>query len=185
MTSSLYLPSLYILVCATVFGTFIWATNGHFLQGTKTIATYLIYLFSVATFVFGAVSAFRNTSTPWQIGLGLLLSTLGAALFWWTIQMTRAQGFYLAYAKESPTAFVTTGPYMLVRHPFYVAYLLFWLGMLVAAPWWPTLGCLLILLYLYIVAARGEEMKFEQTEFAEEYRKYKESVRFMIPNPWR
>ncbi|HRW07461.1 MAG TPA: methyltransferase [Caldilineaceae bacterium] len=185
MIAILYLLHLYLLGCAAVFGTFIWATNGHFLQGTKTTATYLIYLFSVATFVFGAVSAFMNTPTPWQIGLGFLLSALGTALFFWTIHTTRARGFYLAYAKEYPTAFVNAGPYLLVRHPFYVAYLLFWLGMLVAAPWWPTLGCLLILLYLYVVAARGEELKFEQSEFAEEYGRYKDSVGFMMPIPWR
>lgn len=126
MIAILYLPHLYVLVCAAVFGTFIWATNGHFRQGTKTIATYLIYLFSVATFACGSVGAFLNTSTPWKIGLGFLLSALGAALFFWTIDTTRARGFYLAYAKEYPTAFVNAGPYLLVRHPFYVAYLLFW-----------------------------------------------------------
>ncbi len=76
---------LYLLGCATVFGAFIWATKGHFVQGTKTIPTYLIYLFSVATFVCGVVALFLQPPSVWRMGLGTLVSLLGAALFFWTV----------------------------------------------------------------------------------------------------
>ena len=101
---------LYVLGCTIVFGAFIWATKAHFVQGTKTTATDLIYLFSVATFIFGSVGALIKPLSVWQMTLGVLISALGAALFFWTVQTTRNRGLYLAYAKESPMILVSQGP---------------------------------------------------------------------------
>ena len=172
---------LCVLGWSAVFGTFIWATKGHFRQGTQTISTRLIYLFSVATFVCGSVAVFHQLPPAWRMVLGTLISVLGVALFFWAITATRARDFYLAYAREKPRTLVTRGPYAIVRHPFYLAYLLFWTGMYVTAPWWPTLACLSALLWLYVVAARNEEANFAETEFAQAHQKYKQSVGFLMP----
>ena len=173
---------LFLLGWAMIFGAFVWATQAHFAQGTKTIATFLIYLFSVATFVCGSVAVVVQPLALWQMSLGALISLLGAALFYWAIHVTRAHNFHLAYAREKPQTLVTRGPYAIVRHPFYLAYLMFWVGMYVTAPWWPTLACLLALLWLYVVAARTEETRFAETEFAQAHQKYKQSVGFLTPN---
>jgi protein-S-isoprenylcysteine O-methyltransferase Ste14 len=75
---------------------------------------------------------------------------------------------------------VTTGIYGHVRHPQYLGFLLFTLGMNIL---WITISALLlwpILAILYYRLAKAEEKEMEKN-FGEEYRKYERTVPMFIP----
>ena len=75
---------------------------------------------------------------------------------------------------------ITTGPYSRVRHPMYTVYLIFNLGMLLAAANW-----LLILIILAGVLVLYPRMLAEENmlldEFGEEYRAYMQQTGRLIP----
>ena len=84
-----------------------------------------------------------------------------------------------------PAHLMTTGPYRVVRHPFYCSYLLVWLAGLVAtAKWWLALT-VAIMVAIYLRAARFEERKFLDSALARHYRDYQARTGQLVPNPWK
>jgi protein-S-isoprenylcysteine O-methyltransferase Ste14 len=81
---------------------------------------------------------------------------------------------------EAKGEIVTTGIYAHVRHPQYLGFLLFTLGMNLE---WMTFFTVLlwpVIVVLYYRLAKSEE-KDAEAEFGEEYREYKRSVPMFIP----
>ena len=76
---------------------------------------------------------------------------------------------------------VTSGPYRVVRHPFYTSYLIFWVAMTLGA--WSVWGIavLVLLTAMYTVAARTEEAKFAATPMAGEYAEYRKRAGMFWP----
>ncbi len=76
---------------------------------------------------------------------------------------------------------VTTGPYRLVRHPMYVAYLMFFLGLLAVSKNLAFgLSGAAIILSLMVIRIRYEEASLLE-RFGEEYARYAESVPRFFP----
>jgi protein-S-isoprenylcysteine O-methyltransferase Ste14 len=75
----------------------------------------------------------------------------------------------------------TAGPYRLVRHPIYAAYLLAWCaGAAIAGQPWllaPVLGMGLF----YVSAARQEETSFLASAFAIPYSEYRRRTGMFVP----
>src|SRR5687767_7646044 len=64
--------------------------------------------------------------------IGVLLLAASLALFWATVGVNLGRPLSLAFSRDQPAHLVTVGPYKLVRHPFYLAYTLAWVGGTVA-----------------------------------------------------
>jgi len=80
-----------------------------------------------------------------------------------------------------PKALITSGPFALVRHPFYISYSIAWLAAPVATHG-PLIGVFsLIVIAIYIVAARREEKQLED-RFGEAYRTYKRGTGMVVPS---
>jgi protein-S-isoprenylcysteine O-methyltransferase Ste14 len=74
----------------------------------------------------------------------------------------------------------TDGPYARVRHPFYLAYCLGWLGTAVAAgpiQWIPAI----LLIAWYYRTAREEERHFAASGLSAEYARYRERTGLILP----
>ena len=87
-----------------------------------------------------------------------------------------------AYSERSGEI-VTSGPYSIVRHPFYLSYSLTWIGSLIifdSIYLWGSTG---ILILLYFFSARAEEAAVLKSENAEKYRQYKKRVGMFLPVP--
>jgi protein-S-isoprenylcysteine O-methyltransferase Ste14 len=79
-----------------------------------------------------------------------------------------------------PKTLITSGPFAIVRHPFYIAYSLAWLAAPVA-----TLGPLVavfavIQVTIYVIAARREERQLEE-HFGAVYLSYKNRTGMFVP----
>lgn len=131
---------------------------------------------ALAAFIFEMV--IRPSGTLGLVA-ALLLFAWSAALFVWTILTTRDRGFRLAF--DRPDGFVSAGPYRYVRHPFYSAYLIFWVGCFTAAPSILTAASFLVMLAVYAWAASSEERLFAEGAHADQYQAYRESTGMFVP----
>jgi len=73
-----------------------------------------------------------------------------------------------------------TGPYAMVRHPQYAAFMVIMLGFLVQWPTVPTLMMFPVLAWIYVRLARREEEE-ELAEFGEQYARYAENTPRFLP----
>lgn len=85
------------------------------------------------------------------------------------------------HAAQREHTLATTGPYILIRHPQYAAFIIIMFGFLLQ---WPTLLTLImfpILVFMYIRLAKSEERDAEK-EFGEVYQEYKNKVPMFLPS---
>jgi protein-S-isoprenylcysteine O-methyltransferase Ste14 len=137
----------------------------------------------VAGAVFGALQFgaiwFETDDQPAESTIGLLLSWAAAAgylsslgLFWWTVIHSRNRRQAIAFSEGAPSTLYVDGPYGRIRHPFYAAYMLFWLAGLLAAPDWPQLLAVLVMFSFYALAALGEERAILASPLRDQYAAY-------------
>jgi protein-S-isoprenylcysteine O-methyltransferase Ste14 len=144
-------------------------------------------LLPFAGFLYGSVMQIetlaRSPATAWLTHfvfpvltagwLGPLLAALGLALF-----LVGAAQIY--WAKIRRSGLVTKGPYRLVRHPQYVALVLFGFGILLTWGRAITFLAFFTMLFLYYHLARSEERSCLRL-FGQEYERYRERTSFIIP----
>jgi protein-S-isoprenylcysteine O-methyltransferase Ste14 len=108
------------------------------------------------------------------IGLGLILFWISVVAMWET-------PFAWAFCGKEPELLVRSGPFRIVRHPFYVSYVLGWAGVAVSGTvWWawlPVVG----MTWVYIAAAHLEEQKFLGSTLAGAYERYRQSTGRFLP----
>ena len=113
--------------------------------------------------------------------LGLLFLLLSMGLFVATALVHSDKKLSPINSTDSPTHLVQRGPYKIIRHPFYTAYLLCFLGGAIAAnSLWGMLG-VLGLSYLYHLAADQEEKKFMGSVLRQQYDTYQQQTGKFIP----
>ena len=106
---------------------------------------------------------------------------LANVLFWWSLSAHGKLRPAFAFIGVKPASFTRNGPYRLIRHPIYSAYLLGWMtGTVVTAQPW-LLATVVWMLVLYYMAARQEEECFAQTAFAGEYAEYQKHTGMFLP----
>ena len=108
----------------------------------------------------------------------LLLLILSLSLFWWSIHTAKNLDF--AFSKNVGKL-ITSGPYALVRHPFYVSYILVWTSTTIlfnSVFLWITF---LYLVTFYFMSARDEEKAILSSEHSKEYFEYRQRVAMFIP----
>jgi protein-S-isoprenylcysteine O-methyltransferase Ste14 len=120
---------------------------------------------------------------PWRApawhALGAAPIVLGAALAAWTLVHNRPGNFGVLPEPRESSRLVTTGPYARVRHPMYLAVLLFGAGCVLG--WrgvphvlaWVALG-----IVLHLKALREERLLEQRFP---EYRAYRARTRRLLP----
>lgn len=119
---------------------------------------------------------YQGTTVHIAVGIGLYLTAL--TLFWWAIKTAKSLDFAFS---SNVGEIITTGPFSIVRHPFYVSYILTWgtsTLMFNSIPLWITL---FYLMAFYFLSAQREEKVIEKSAHAEAYAKYKNSVGMFLP----
>lgn len=179
--SEVLLDLLSTAVGLAVIAQYTWSMRGHFSSKSMprgAVAISAVVLLSAALLL---VLQWTLAQPAWAVLLGIALELGSLVLFWAAIRASRQARLRLAFDEENPDTLVTEGPYRYLRHPFYTSYLIFWTGWAIAAwsPW--ALLPLLAIVVVYVVAATGEERKFERTALADDYRAYKQRTGFLWP----
>jgi protein-S-isoprenylcysteine O-methyltransferase Ste14 len=120
------------------------------------------------------------------VGVGLYL--LAHLVYWWSLAAHGGKRPAFALVAVKPQFLTQGGPYRLIRHPIYTAYLLVWLaGPVIAAQPWLLLTTLWMA-SLHYYAARLEERQFAGSELAHDYALYRRRTGMFAPTPtgcWR
>jgi protein-S-isoprenylcysteine O-methyltransferase Ste14 len=136
--------------------------------------------------VYGVAIYFSSRPPPGVLYAVSILFLASSILQWGAVRAHGKQPPAFAFVEKAPVSFVRSGPYALIRHPLYTAYLLalvggallaadYWCWLLVSVPW---LG------YFYYTAAAGEERSFRDSPFAQEYEAYRAGTGMFLPKPW-
>jgi protein-S-isoprenylcysteine O-methyltransferase Ste14 len=112
---------------------------------------------------------------------GVALYAAANALFWWALGTHGRDRPSFAFVPVAPASFTRRGPYRLMRHPIYTAYLVGWLAGAAAAgqPW--LLAAVAVMGAFYHRAARQEERQFLTSPVREEYRSYCRRTGMFLP----
>jgi len=177
------LIALYLLIVASL----VWARFRFFRVDSSTpglvaLGYDLAVTVQISTTIYYMVTVTQITKM--EITVAATLYTVALILFWWSIRTTRALDFAFS---SKVGAIVTTGPFGLVRHPFYTSYILVWLVaslLFRSAALWITL---MYLITFYYLSARREERIILESDQAENYRLYQNKVGMFLPRikPWK
>ena len=88
----------------------------------------------------------------------------------------------MAFSDDAPKALITGGPYRIVRHPFYAAYLLYWLAGWIATGNWFVAGTSVLAAALCVDAACREERKFMASPLSSAYEDYRADTGMFFPS---
>lgn len=167
-----YIATIFSLIWARL-----WFFNTQATQVTAWVRLYdPIVGVQVLTTLYKFYSAPESTIISSWAWLAALLVSI--SLFWWTILTSRKLDFAFS---NTVGDLHTTGPYALVRHPFYVSYILLWASttfLFNSVFLWFTL---LYLITFYFMSAREEEKVILSSEHSKEYFEYRQRVGMFLP----
>jgi protein-S-isoprenylcysteine O-methyltransferase Ste14 len=112
---------------------------------------------------------------------GAILALVAVLLYEWTRRTVIDRNFYVGLAGEVPAAVCEIGPYRYVRHPFYLSYMLAFLGVAVAFPSLIVSGVCLVNIGLFVYMAIDDERVLLGSAIGADYETYKERVGMFLP----
>jgi protein-S-isoprenylcysteine O-methyltransferase Ste14 len=175
------LAVLVLIVGYSCFIVFLWATRRHFLvPGPMPRGMRLVILLSFVGTIWFTVRVVVSGVGP-GAPYAIVLMAAAFALFCWTVKVTRTRRLPIAFAGNLPDFIYRTGPYRFVRHPFYLSYILCWIGTSVATRdlWSWTVP--LAMTVLYIAVAWREEQRFQRSRLSKAYDAYRKRTAMFVP----
>jgi protein-S-isoprenylcysteine O-methyltransferase Ste14 len=134
-------------------------------------------VFVQLAFTYGLLWQAQQISTT-QTLVVVAIYSLALALFWWAIKT--AKGLHFA-AGDVKGQIVSSGAFGLVRHPFYVSYMMVWIAssaLLGSLFLWAS--CV-VLIAMYVHSAREEEAAILGGELGEVYQAYRVKTGMFVP----
>lgn len=131
------------------------------------------------TLLFSAILSFD----AWLVITGSGLVFLGAVLFIWA-RRTLKRNYSGHLSVKSGQALMQSGPYRFIRHPAYTGYLLMALGISLGYSSLAGLISTFVVLLPGLIYRINFEEKLLTIHFGEDYRRYQETTKRMIPGIW-
>jgi protein-S-isoprenylcysteine O-methyltransferase Ste14 len=158
-----------------------WSARGHFSSDKVPRGSIVISVVILLTvgFYFYLVWAHPQPVFPQLVGFVVMVAAIG--LFFLTIGASRTARLRMAFDEGNPRGLVEEGPYRYVRHPFYVSYIVFFSAFALATWSLVAIGPVILLVVIYVLAARMEERLFAGTEMAGAYDAYRQRTGFFFP----
>jgi protein-S-isoprenylcysteine O-methyltransferase Ste14 len=178
------ISNTFVLLLGIIcFVAFSWAVRGHFRSnGRLAPGMKLISGLSLIGALWFAVRVpVQGESLAWPLAVACFIAALW--VFAWAILTTRRARPALAFENAQPDSLFREGPYRRVRHPFYLSYLLFWVGTAAATPGLLPWLVPAIMLAAYRHAALQEERNFQTSPMAAIYAAYRAQSGMFLPRP--
>lgn len=112
---------------------------------------------------------------------GCFLALAAVTLYELTRRTVIDRNFYIALSGEVPGAVCDAGPYRFVRHPFYLSYMLAFLGVAVAFPSLIVSGVCVLNIGLFAYMAFDDERVLGRSPLAADYGSFKRRVGMFVP----
>ena len=177
---------VFLILSISCFASFSWAIKQHFRRNDDKKMSggmRLITMLGLVSFA-GQIAAIllKDEFHILTAVVGSMFYLISLFLFYWAIQATLQYRLTLAYSTDEPQFLLKTGPYSFIRHPFYMAYSIFWLAGFVATQnWWLVLS-ITVMTFLYYQAAKMEEEKFLSCQlFQNDYAEYRKQTGMFLP----
>lgn len=174
MTIALFL--YLMIVISLVWGRFFFFSlaggTPKFLAYSYDLAVAVQMIFTIYGFIY-----VMDVTKPFSYVVAILYM-ISLVIFWSAIVTAKSLDF--AFSKKVGDI-VTTGPFGLFRHPFYVSYLIAWWASTVL---FNSLVMWISVLYLtvfYVVSARKEERIILGSSQSEKYQLYQKNVGMFLP----
>ncbi|MBS9721224.1 isoprenylcysteine carboxylmethyltransferase family protein [Tianweitania sp. BSSL-BM11] len=179
------LEFLVIVFALATIGSFSWGLRGHFRapDGMPKQMQALTAISGLAGVLLVVLTLRNGVDLPETLGF-VVLSVLALALFWWAVDTTRRRPPHVAHSGKDPDALYEDGPYAYVRHPFYLAYCLFWVGSAVAVGGLQWVVAALLVIWYY-VTSRREESQFLRSSMAPSYSEYRRRTGMILPRVYK
>lgn len=130
---------------------------------------------------FGVLMLRGSVGPNWAIA-GIAMYVAATLLFLSALEAARRVPLPRTFVDDPmPKALITSGPFAVIRHPFYVAYSLAWLAAPVATHGPFVALFALIAIATYAASARREEKLLEE-RFGEAYLAYKRGTGMIVPS---
>lgn len=173
--------AIIALAYGAIVGSLIWA-RFRFFKITNNKSKLVSYFNDPAVmvqivFTFGSLF---NSESLSLLATTMALACYGAALllFWWAIRTAGKLDFA---SSEGSGAVITSGAFNLVRHPFYLSYIIVWLtNSMLFNSIYLWISCL-VLIGVYLYSAREEEKGFIASDYSAEYLEYRNRVGMLLP----
>lgn len=179
------LKSVFMALAMLCLGSFTWGRRVFFVRSHQV--TRLRSGLAPLGSIFGVVTllaiSFEPFDTPGELRVfvagGLMVGSF--ILFWSAVRAFGSDRPRIAFSSEEPSCLVSSGPYGYVRHPFYVAYFLFWLGACLAVGTWWMISAPTVMGFLYRQAAAREERAILASPLGREYAEYMKRSGMFFP----
>lgn len=126
------------------------------------------------------------SSGPVAQAAAVVLACASLGVFFWAYRQHGAQKPGRVFSPDVPALLITSGPYARVRHPIYLAYLLYLLGLVIGTQSIVAAVLWLIMAAMYRHAARQEDDLLANSAHAEVHRRYMRQSGQLLPwNMWR
>lgn len=116
---------------------------------------------------------------PFLLGIALFANLTSISLFLWTVWTTYKKPLHVIYSKEQndpDERLFTTGPFAILRHPFYTSYMLNYFAMVTNSTNISNLLILGLMSVVYVRAASAEEDRLMHSQCIEAYRVYRQTT---------
>jgi len=175
--------AITVLMTACV-GSFAWAIAAHFRRSAlPNRKMRLLTLLGMAAFALQLSAVWLESVAALRVALGLALLVSSLVLFWWAVGETRRVRLPVAFDASHSSKVVATGPYSLVRHPFYLSYSIAWLGGAVGtSAWWAWIVPMgFIPVYLGLAMSEERALRHLPAPHGAEYERYRDRTGMIFP----
>jgi protein-S-isoprenylcysteine O-methyltransferase Ste14 len=112
---------------------------------------------------------------------GAILALGAVMLYEWTRRTVIDAHFYVGLAGEVPPAVCDVGPYQYVRHPFYLSYMVAFVGVAVAFPSLVVASVCALNIGLFVYMAIDDERTLLGSAIAADYQAHRRRVGMFVP----
>ncbi len=180
MNSALYVIAATANSAALLF--FFWARYKIFARSPSYKGSYLSRAGTAGGLVcFGSALVEYPDRLISSSAVGLMLTAFSVVLFVMAVREFRGVLPAIALANVKPQSVVMTGPYGVVRHPLYFAYIVNWLSAALVYRNLIVVVVFLVMTLLYWSVARKEEERLLGSASADDYRAYCSRVPMLFP----